>query len=94
MIVDTETGPVEVPERALGDVWQGEGVMFECDVCKLERWNYSKDLESSVEWMVAQEGWRYGLQGRYERYRWTCGVHSREMETTEVRCDGEEMDDG
>jgi len=94
MTVDTPTGPVEVPARAMRAVWQGDGVVFECDVCKTEGWSYSKSKTDSVRRMVALEGWRWGLRDVYETHGWTCGVCSAQLTQTDVRAEEEEMADG
>jgi len=96
MRIDTQTGPVEIPDRVVDalKISSGGAVVFECDVCGYEEWSYqkgqSKVKAEAVKWAVGHNGWRHGLRDEYEVRGWTCGVHSREIAMTDVRAEGEE----
>jgi hypothetical protein len=55
----------------------------ECERCEYGAWKYEDTPRKAYDVLI-RDGWRFGLQGQYEKYGWTCPVCSRELSGTDV----------
>ena len=96
MIVQTLSGPIEIPPHALRQLRvypASGGLVFSCDVCGYDFWEYpKKGRKTAAVELAVRKGWRFGLKSEYDEHGWTCPAHSSEISMTDVRADGEEIE--
>jgi hypothetical protein len=77
--------------KAMSRLVKGQGIEVECTRCSYVEWQYEKDrVEAAAS--LRENGWCYGLRGRWESYGWTCPTCSRELAETDVEVADEVME--